>query len=222
MASSKPQHPSKKLIEESYDIIAPTYQDWTSSTPSPREHYMEKLISLLPSSPRPQILELGCGAGIPSTRYLSEHADVTANDISSVQLAMAKENAPSATLIHTDMMSLSFSPSSLDAVVALYSIIHLPREEQAELFKKMFGWVKEGGYFVGTLSTVDKEEIQGGFLGQEMFWSSWDEITNREMVESAGWKIVEGEVIELLEKGTDGGEDRQVPFLWIVGKKEAQ
>lgn len=221
MASSKPQHPSKKLIEDSYDSMAPSYQEWTSSTPSPREHYTEKLISLLPSSPRPKILELGCGAGIPSTQYLAQHADVTGNDISSVQLALAKKNAPSATLIHSDMMSLSFPPNSLDAVIALYSIIHLPREEQAELFKKMYGWVKEGGYFVGTLSTVDKEEIQGGFLGQGMFWSSWDEITNRKMVEGAGWKIVEGEVIALLEKGTDGREDRNVPFLWIVGRKEA-
>ena len=181
---------------------------------------MERLIPLLPISPRPKILELGCGSGKTSTEYLSQHADVTANDISSAQLALTKQHAPSATLIHTDMMSLSFPPESFDAVVAFFSIVHLPRDEQVELFKRMRGWVKEGGYFIGNLATANIEEIKGDFLGEPMFWSGWDEAKSREMIESAGWKIVKGEVIEQLEAGVGGGEDRNVPFLWIVGRKQ--
>ena len=180
---------------------------------------MERLISLLPTSPRPKILELGCGAGDPSLKYLSQHADMTANDISSVQLSLAKKNAPAATLIHTDMMSLSFAPDTFDAVVAFFSIIHLPRDEQTELFKRMFGWVKKGGYMLVNLGTSDVEEAKGGFLGEPMFWSSWDESKSRHMVDSAGWDIVDGEVIELLEQGIGGAKDRLVPFLWIVGRK---
>jgi SAM-dependent methyltransferase len=241
MPPNIPPHPSKQLIEQSYNLIAPRYLAWTSSTPSPREEYTNKLLSLLSTSPRPKILELGCGAGIPCTQYLAQHATVTANDISSAQLALAAQNAPSAVLIHSDMMSLSFPPNSFDAVVAFYSIIHLPRDEQEVLMERMYGWVKEGGYFLGNLGTMDCEEsVRENWLGEKMFWSGWGEAGNRgyvyppsiyyqieqeltrelsSMVEGAGWRIVEGRVVEQEEKGEEGREDRMVPFLWVIGRK---
>jgi ubiquinone/menaquinone biosynthesis C-methylase UbiE len=51
---------------------------------------------------------------------------MTGVDISAAQLALARQHVPNATLIQADMMALAFPPASFDAIVALYSLIHLP------------------------------------------------------------------------------------------------
>ena len=45
------------------------------------------------------------------------------------QLAIARENAPRARFVRADMTEVDFAPESFDAVVAFYSIIHVPRDE---------------------------------------------------------------------------------------------
>ena len=84
-------------------------------------------------------LELGCGAGIPTTQLLASvrNIHITANDISSKQISLARQNlvslshsSSSISLMKGDMMKLSFPRSKFDAVVAMYSIFHLPRPEQ--------------------------------------------------------------------------------------------
>jgi len=225
-------HPSKTLVESSYDLIAPRYLSWVSETPSPREANVAKLLTLLSSSssitsPRPKILELGCGAGIPVTLLLSKDADVTANDISAVQLELAAKHVPSppasVEFVKSDMMGLEFEEGSFDAVVACYSIIHLPREEQKELMKRACDWVKRGGYLLCNLGTRDdRESFKEDWLGGKMWWSGWDVEGNLGMVREAGWKVVENEVLEQEErmKRQDGRvESRMVPFLWVVGRK---
>ena len=115
----------KHLVEEGYDRIACEYLTWTTSSPSPRMEYLQKLLNCLPQGSR--TLELGCGAGVPGTQILAAHSQVTANDISTTQIALARQNVPQANIIQSDMMSLTFPSSNFDAVVAFYSVIHLPR-----------------------------------------------------------------------------------------------
>jgi SAM-dependent methyltransferase len=220
--SNTAAHPSKSIIESSYDHIAPTYLSWISLTSSPRESYVHKLLSLLsPTTTKPKILELGCGAGLPCTKILSEHgAKVTANDISAVQLEMAAKNVPSATFIHSDMMSLNFPPSAFDAVVAFYSIIHLPREEQVVLMKRIHSWTKPYGYFLANFGTRDDPESEKeNWLGGRMWWSGFDVEGNLGMIEGAGWTVMEKEVLEQEERMEESDESRMVPFLWVVGRK---
>ncbi|KAH6671723.1 putative O-methyltransferase [Halenospora varia] len=227
-----PEHFSKDLVRSGYDTIAPTYLAWTFNFPSPREAWTHKLLSLLspqsnsisnqvplPTTAKPKILELGCGAGLPCTKLLAENADVTANDISSVQLALAAKNVPGVQYIHSDMDSLSFPPSTFHAVAAFYSIIHLPRSEQSPLLSRVHGWLKPGGYLLVNLGVRDDEEIFGeNWLGvgegKKMYWSGWDEEGNRGMVERCGFEILEAKVVEQQEE-----VDKIVPFLWVLGRK---
>ena len=94
------------------------------------------------------VLELGCGAGVPGTELLSSRCrNVIANDISSAQIELAKSRvgATNVDFSQEDMTKLEFEPGSFDAVVAFYSIIHLPREEQAILFQNIYSWLRYGG-----------------------------------------------------------------------------
>jgi len=58
---------------------------------------------------------------------------------------------------------------------------------------------------------VSKDWLESG---NGMFWSAWNEEGNIEMIKSAGFEIVEKEIIVDVEDG------REVKFLWILGKKD--
>ena len=207
------QDDPKHLVEKGYDQIAPRYLKW--STPSPaRMGYLQKLLERLP--PRAQVLELGCGAGIPCTQILTQQAQVTGIDISATQIELAKQHVPNAVLWQADMMSLTFSPGTFDAIVAFYSIIHLPRAEQPILINRLSGWLRPGGYLLMNLGTAnDPGSIEPDWLGTAMYWSSYDVQTNQEMIRRAGFTILETEIL------LDDEDEEPVPFLWILAAADA-
>ncbi|KAJ5678053.1 uncharacterized protein N7477_003686 [Penicillium maclennaniae] len=151
MSEPVESHQIKDDIQKAYDDIADVYLSWTQPSHAVRLSYLEKMLrSLDPAKAkrRMNILELGCGAGVPCTQHLASHESisVTANDISNAQIALAKESLPeSVNLIQGDMMELDFTPEHFDAVTAMYSIFHLPRDEQSVILRRIFTWLRPGG-----------------------------------------------------------------------------
>jgi SAM-dependent methyltransferase len=221
----KPPHPSKKVIEQSYDKIAPAYLKWTSSFPSPRLTYLNKLIPLLPPFTSTSILDLGCGAGVPCTQILAQHtASLVAVDISATQLELARENvkvegAGKVEFVKSDMHALSFPPETFDAVAGFYSIIHLPREEQVVLMERIWTWLKPGGYFLANFATSGvKESWEESWVvdGNAMFWSSWDKEGSLGMIRGVGFEVLIGEAAWEDEELVGGGK---VSFLWVLARR---
>jgi SAM-dependent methyltransferase len=203
----------KRLVEDGYDRIAETYAGWAGrSTSDERTRYADILLRGLPSGAR--VLELGCGAGVPVTQALARRFAVTAVDISARQAALARRNAPTATVLHADMAGLAFPPESFDGVIALYSIIHLPRAEHAPLLRAIATWLRPGGLLIATMGVNDTAAgTEEDWLGAPMFWSGFDSATNQGLVRDAGLRIVSAR-----EEAVD--EDGQpVLFLWIVAEK---
>ncbi|KAF9042819.1 S-adenosyl-L-methionine-dependent methyltransferase [Hymenopellis radicata] len=219
MASSTHIADPKGVVEKGYDQIASQYLAWSSPRPTTtRAAYIEKLIALLP--PGAKVLELGCGAGVPSTQTLIKAGlAVTGVDISASQLALAKEHIPQATLVHGDMMSLTFEPESFDAVVAFYSIFHLPRDEQGMMVGKIKTWLKKGGWMLLNLNGNEKEgdTVQEDWMGVTMFSSRLGVDGNRDILKNNrdGLKVVEDEVA--IEKV--GPFDEK--FHWIMAVKQS-
>ncbi|KAF8179390.1 S-adenosyl-L-methionine-dependent methyltransferase [Mycena galopus ATCC 62051] len=225
---SVPAHELKSHIASTYNAIAPQYNAWTASHQDFRLDYLNQLLPHLPSSGA-RILELGAGAGGPATALLAalSEAHIVANDISSAQLSLLRArhaSEVSAGKLETregDMMDLAFSDGALDAVVGLYSIIHLPREEQKELLRKIGRWVKGGGWLLVNFAGKEIEGlVQMGWLeekqeGKEsqnaMYWSSWGPAESRRFVQEAGFRI------EVEEIGGKEGPD--VDFFWVLAQK---
>src|SRR5262249_1491306 len=144
----------KKLVADGYDQIAQRYLAWSALAPSPeRMRYLGRLLDLLPAGA--EVLELGCGAGVPVTQALAERGHVTGVDISAEQLALAERFVPDAALIHADMTTLEFPVSSFDAIVSFYTLIHVPRDEHAGMFRRIAGWLRSGGLLFVTLGASD-------------------------------------------------------------------
>ncbi|KAJ7088997.1 S-adenosyl-L-methionine-dependent methyltransferase [Mycena epipterygia] len=226
---SAPSHELKSRIASTYNAIAPQYNAWTASHHDFRLDYLNRLLPHLPSSGA-RVLELGAGAGGPSTALLAAlpEAHVVANDISITQLSLLRARLASeisAGKLETregDMMDLAFADGALDAVVGLYSIIHLPREEQRELLRRIGKWVRGGGWLLVNFAGKEIEgSVQTGWLEEQhegnesqnsMYWSSWSPAESKRLVQEAGFRI------EVEEIGGKEGPDAD--FLWVIAQKD--
>lgn len=209
---------TKALIEQGYDTVAPAYLAWSGPRPTTtRTDYLNKLFALL--SPGAKILELGCGAGVPATQVIIEKGfDVTGVDISAAQIELARQHVPQATLIHDDMMSLEFEPGSFDAVIAFYSIFHLPKEEQGLMVERIISWLKGGGYLLFNLHSEEGDILRDDWMGVKMFSSGLGVDGTRQMLkkDGKGLKIIEDKIdVERVGRM----EER---FHWIFATKKEE
>ena len=199
------------IVRDGYDRIAQRYLEWSGPS-GVRRRQLDRLLALL--EPRSRVLELGCGAGEPVTRELSALHDVTAVDVSTTQLELAARKAPGATLIRADMSELDFPERAFDAVVAFYSLTHVPRDRHAGLLRSIARWLRPGGLFFATMGAEDNPDDYGDdWLGAPMFWSHFDAATNQRLVEEAGLEIADASILDEDEDGVP------VPFLWMTARR---
>jgi ubiquinone/menaquinone biosynthesis C-methylase UbiE len=228
MATDEVPENLKDRLKETYDIIAPKYNEWTIPHSEQRYKYLDKLLAFLPvptadeSNDKVSILELGAGCGLPVTKKLLSHNanfHVTANDLSSVQMDLARQNLADpkfkgrVQFMEGDMMGLSFEGRSLDAVVGMYSLIHLPRQEQAVLLNRIVGWLKPGGYLLANFSEAElKHVVMEQWLDEKgwAYWSGYGVEGTLEKVREAGLLV---RVSEVAEDAVDAS------FLWVVAQK---
>ena len=167
---------------------------------------MDRAIAGIPSGSL--VLDLGCGAGLIAAE-LARRARVVGVDVSTAQLALARDAVPAAALVRADMVHLQFRPRSFDAVAAFWSLIHVRRELHAELLERIHGWIRPGGLFFGTLGGGDNpQEYEEDFFGAPMYWSHFDAETNRRLLRTAGFEVVLADEIE------DAGEQP----LWVIAR----
>lgn len=223
--------PNDKIRDEvrkGYDNIAPKYLEWTKPSFERRLSYLQKVLTSLEvhndNASRVNVLEMGCGAGVPTTQALSARSNfaVTANDISAAQIALAKEHLPSSVkLVESDMMSLKFASGTLDLVVAMYAIIHLPKDDQVDLLRRVFDWLRPGGCFLANFAVEEIElASEPNWLGcteGTMYWGGWGTKKTCEILTEIGFDIFVQDVVREFEDAGDGA--REVSFLWVIAKK---
>jgi cyclopropane fatty-acyl-phospholipid synthase-like methyltransferase len=202
----------KRIVAEGYDAMAERYLAWSDLRPSPtRLRYLALALGLIP--PGSEVLELGCGAGIPMTAALADGRTVTGVDISATQLEMARRNVPSAAFIQADMTTIAFQPARFDAVVAFYSLTHVPRDEQGELLERIRGWLRPGGLFLASMGADDEPgDVEADWLGVDMYFSHFGAKANRRLVERAGL------IVERAELAVEPEDRHDARFLWVVAR----
>jgi cyclopropane fatty-acyl-phospholipid synthase-like methyltransferase len=140
-----------------------------------------------------RVLDLGCGAGVPGTRLLAERYRVVGVDLSGVQVERARRLVPAAEFIQADMTEVDFPPGSVDGIVSLYAVIHVPVAEQEALFRRMRRWLRPAGYMLVTVGSEAWTGTEDDWLGSgaTMFWSHAEEGTYLRWLEDAGFEIAE-------------------------------
>jgi SAM-dependent methyltransferase len=203
----------KEIVEAGYDEIAERYLDWSLESDWPgRRRYLGYLLTALPESG--DVLELGCGAGLPVTRALLDAGHrVTAVDISASQLELARRNVPEARLVKADITEVDLPEASFDGVCAFYSLTHVPRELHEALLRRIASWLRPRGVFVASLGKTDNpSQIDEDWLGAPMFFSHFAADAGVALVEGAGFEIARQDFIPQVEHGVEGG------FLWVLAR----
>lgn len=207
--------PHQELVEKGYDRVAGQYLATKDPDDPLALSALEEMARELPSGA--PILDLGCGAGIPATRWLTERGfTVTGVDLSGNQLDLACKLVPDAAFLKADMTGLEFGPGTFDAVVAFHSIIHVPREEHPVLLVKIHRWLKPGGLFLATLTVTDFEGEDGDWegWGAPLRWSHYDAETNVTMLRQSGFEVLTAE-----RRTGDGTGDAEETWLWTLARK---
>ena len=157
-----------------------------------------------------QILDLGCGTGLPFDQYLIENGyDLIGIDIAEKHVEKARENIPEAEIIQGDFFEADVANSSLDAVVSFYAIFHIPRKEHRKLFEQINEWLKPEGYILVTVASTEMEDLKESWNGAEIKWSSFEGSKTLEIIEKSGFEIVR----------TYEEDWRDEDHLWVLARK---
>jgi SAM-dependent methyltransferase len=178
-----------EVVRRGYDAVSVRYdQEYGGETKY--QALLSELHERIPASGT--VLDLGCGSGMPVARDLTESGySVTGVDISGVQIRRARELVPRAEFVRADVRAVEFTPDSLDAVVSLFALIHLPLDDQFPLLERVASWLRPGGLFVATTGYSAWTGIEENWLdgGAPMWWSHADVATYRAWITSAGLAI---------------------------------
>ncbi|MFX0057922.1 MAG: class I SAM-dependent methyltransferase [Candidatus Heimdallarchaeota archaeon] len=196
----------KDIVMNGYNQIASDYYNHRDLNKF--NDLLERFVSLLPK--RARVLDAGCGAGIPASKFLVKKGlKVTGIDISDTMLEMARKNVPNALFLKKDMKELDFDNNYFEGVISVYALFHIPKEEHLFVFKKFYEVLKPGGILMINTGLNESEGINN-FFGVPMFWSNYNPKKTLELVKNIGFSIIfEGVLVR-------GGEYQ----YWIFAKKE--
>jgi SAM-dependent methyltransferase len=202
----------KEIVARGYDAVALRYAEWAGRVDSPTLSWLRDLDARLPD--RSDVLELGCGRGVPGTRELARRHRVTGVDISAVQIELARHHVPEASFVHADAVELEVAPGSLDAVVALFVFGHIPAQEQRDLLHRIAAWLKDGGLLLATFGAGEPgEDVDADWLGAPMFFASLGRDAYLPLLRELGLEPLREEIVVQHEPGHG-----DVAFHWVLAR----
>lgn len=146
--------------------------------------------------PDSQILDAGCGCGVPVAEALQKAGHrVVGLDLSGGQLQLARRMAIGLDPVQADLTGLPFREQSFNALVSFYAVIHVPREEHLVVLKEFHRVLRSNGHLLVCMGWEDLSEDHDpeSWLGAPMFWSHYDAATNVRLIEAAGLVVIENE-----------------------------
>lgn len=181
-----------EIVREGYDNIAIKYLEKRHEN-LPEMKLLPQFIERIPEGGK--ILDVGCGAGVPFTKYLVEKFEVVGIDISEKQIIIARQLVPKATFLQKDMRNLNFPNNFFDGILSYYAIFHVPREDHLKIFQNFHRMLKENGVALLCLNTEADSGSYSDFFGEKMFWSSYDQTTTLKLLQQLDFDICWKKVI---------------------------
>jgi SAM-dependent methyltransferase len=183
------------VVRDGYNALSRRYRG-DADTAEGYDRWLADLAARLPE--HGQILDIGCGCGIPAARHLTAAGhQVTGVDISDVQIERARRLVPGAAFIRADATEVDFPPGSFDAVICLYALIHMPLDRQPRLLGDIARWLRPAGWLLATTGQDAWTGTQENWLGgpAAMWWSHADAATYRSWIAGVGLEVTGQEFV---------------------------
>jgi cyclopropane fatty-acyl-phospholipid synthase-like methyltransferase len=199
------------IIARGYDRVADEYAALESAeAPWPRLKRVRAFAADLPRGSR--ILDIGCGNGLPATRELALSHEVTGVDISEQQIARARSNVPTATFIVGDVREVDLPVAVFDAIVALYLIDNIARDDYPALFRRFAELLRPNGRLLLSAEPGEDPWQQYTWLGVPMFINTVPTQQLVRLLQEAGLSVVSTEFESQLEGA------RRIEYAWIIAE----
>jgi cyclopropane fatty-acyl-phospholipid synthase-like methyltransferase len=183
----------------------------SAEAPWPRLKRVRAFAAGLPKGSR--ILDVGCGNGLPATRELALSHEVTGVDISEEQIVRASANVPTATFIRGDVREVDLLVAAFDAIVALYLIDNIAREDYPVLFRRLSELLRPNGRLLLSAEPGEDPWQPYTWLGVPMFINTVPTAELVRLLREAGLTVVSTEFESQLEGG------RPIEYAWIIGER---
>lgn len=126
------------------------------------EEFYSFTASLLPTTERCKVLDLGCGTGLELERYfaINPTAQVTGIDLSHAMLSALRRKFPEKqlNLICASYFDVPLDRETFHAAVSVESLHHFTPERKLSLYEKLHKSLRAGGYFILTDYFAESEE----------------------------------------------------------------
>ena len=192
-------------MKADYDSIS---EDWAKSRnelPPKDRSLFEFFLGKLPG--QADVLDLGCGTGIPIARLLDSRGfRVTGIDRSKRLLQKAKTNVPRA-CFHKEEIEDFRASKRYDGVVLWDVLFHLPREEHGPLIEEIHDSLCPEGLFIVSSGGCGEElpPFTDSMFGVEFFYDSYPIEEFLSVCSDAGFVVKKYDLVNKPDGGRDKG-----------------
>lgn len=176
----------KKDVMNSYNEIAELYDAETSESQMSKEYdyIINKFLKFIDNG---FILDVGCG----SSPFTTNNTKTIGVDFSIGQLNQCSNDI--VPLIQADMTKLPIRTKSFDGLMALYSLIHIPRDSKLSVLKEFKRVVKDDGYILIVEGSNEWEGSNENWLDSDttMKWDMSGPDKTKNQLEKVGFEIIE-------------------------------
>jgi 2-polyprenyl-3-methyl-5-hydroxy-6-metoxy-1,4-benzoquinol methylase len=149
--------------------------------------WLDRFLNLLPASG--QILDIGCGNGMPIADYfIRQGFQVMGVDSSTPMIERCRQRFPQQRWAVADMRALALT-DRFDGVIAWDSFFHLTREDQRKMFAIFRQHANPGAALMFTSGPDDGEAI-GTFEGEALYHASLSAAEYRQLLLEQGFGVV--------------------------------
>lgn len=189
-----------KAVLATYEQLGTKYLDYRRALKS--ESYLRAFAKYIPK--KGIILDVGCGAGEPVDNLLVKWGyEVVGIDLSPSLISIARRLVPEASYAIKDMQDLKLAEYSVDAIVCLYALFHIPRAEHKRMLTTFASYLPIGGVML--ISMGDRAfEGTHEMYRVSSYSSQYGSVQNKEILRSVGFEIIEEAM------ATSGGERHQM------------
>ncbi|WP_213288654.1 bifunctional 2-polyprenyl-6-hydroxyphenol methylase/3-demethylubiquinol 3-O-methyltransferase UbiG [Bradyrhizobium sp. sGM-13] len=195
------------MDEQTLQFYRGNAEAYSRRTFTSRQARLTAFLALLP--PGASILELGCGAGGDTAEMLARGFDVRPTDGSPEMAAIASKhlNRSVETLLFHDLDAIE----AHDGVWANACLLHVPRNQLADVVRLVWRALKPTGYFFASYKEGDGDGRDTLNRYNNYPSPDWLRATYAEAGKWSSLTIESGEVI--------GFDDKMASMLFVVAKK---
>ena len=148
----------RNSVKKDYDLIANQYCNEFGVEIEDKQ-IIDEFKSLL--QPNSQVIDLGGGSGKVTKYLIDNNINGICYDFSEEMMKNALSFFPNLPYILDDILFLKrhFENSSVDGIVALYSLFHIPKDDIKSLLTDIRDVLKTAGYFLSSFQLGTGEEF---------------------------------------------------------------